>query len=85
MKTPAPDQRLGVWLFGALGGLATTLVVGARAIARGKAGTQGMLTATPLLDGVPLAAVASMVFGGHEVRRGDWASSAAEIQQANGT
>jgi myo-inositol-1-phosphate synthase len=72
-------------LFGALGGLATTVVVGARAIARGKAAAQGMLTATPLFDGVPLCGVESLVFGGHDVRPGDWAESAAEIQRLNGT
>lgn len=74
-----------MWLFGALGGLATTLVVGARAMARGRAGTQGLLTATDLFEGVPLAAIGDLVFGGHDVRRGDWATAAAEIQRLNGT
>jgi myo-inositol-1-phosphate synthase len=82
---PSADGKLGVWLFGALGGLATTLVVGARGIGRGLCGTQGLLTETELCRGLPLAKVGNMVFGGHEVRRGDWASSADEIQRLNGT
>jgi len=83
--TPAPPHRLGVWLFGALGGLATTAVVGARAIARGKATPQGMLTTTPLFDGVPLCPLEAMTFGGHDVRPGNWSDSADEIQRLNGT
>jgi myo-inositol-1-phosphate synthase len=85
-KQPASRSadRLGVWLFGAYGGLGTTVVVGARGIARGLCGTQGLLTETPLAAGVGFAGFGDLVFGGHEVRSGDWAQSAAEIQQANG-
>lgn len=85
MKTPPPAKKLGVWLFGALGGLATTTVVGARAIAKGKAAPLGLLTATPAFARVPLAPIQSLVFGGHELRAGDWNSAAAEMQQLNGT
>jgi myo-inositol-1-phosphate synthase len=85
VKTPPPAKKLGVWLFGALGGLATTMVVGARAIAKGKAAPLGMLTATPAFARVPLAPIQSLLFGGHELRPGDWNSAAAEMQQLNGT
>ncbi len=84
VATP-PRGRLGVWVFGAYGGLATTLVVGARAIARGKAETHGLLTETPMFDGVPLAPIDKIVFGGHEIRDGDFISSAEEIHRDTGT
>lgn len=84
-KKQSSPARLGVWLFGAYGGLATTVVVGARAIARRLASTQGLATATELTEGVPLAPLGGFVFGGHEIRAGDFASAAAEIQAMTGT
>lgn len=74
-----------MWLFGAYGGLATTLVVGARAIARGLAPTRGLMTETEVARGIALQPIEHMVFGGHEIRDGDYASQAAEIQQRTGT
>lgn len=85
MKTPPPAKKLGVWLFGALGGLATTLVVGARAIAKNKSAPLGLLTETPPFARIELAPIASLVFGGHELRAGDWNSAAVEMQELNGT
>jgi len=86
-KNPSKKSqaRLGVWLFGAYGGLATTIVVGARAIARGLSVPQGLMTETETAAGIPLQSIDGMVFGGHEVRPGDYATSAAEIQEKNGT
>ncbi len=84
-KKAAAPRRLGVWLFGAYGGLATTLVTGARAIVRGLATPHGLATETELCRDLPLAPIATMVFGGHEVRGGDWAASAKDIHQQNGT
>ncbi|MFN6194423.1 MAG: inositol-3-phosphate synthase [Planctomycetota bacterium] len=80
-----PTGRLGVWLFGAYGGLATTLVVGTRAIARGLAAPQGLATELPVAAGIPWQPRGGIVFGGHEIRRGDYASSAAEIHGVTGT
>lgn len=87
-KTPRKNTRsprLGVWIFGAYGGLATTVVLGARAIARGLAAPQGLATESDLCRGLGLAPIDSIVFGGHEMRPGDWAQSALEIHQDNGT
>ncbi len=81
---PAPG-KLGVWIFGARGGLATTLIVGAKSIARGLSDPQGLLTETELCDGVPLAPMDKLVFGGHEVRKGTLAESAEEIYEQTGT
>ncbi|GAB4161349.1 MAG: inositol-3-phosphate synthase [Planctomycetota bacterium] len=78
-------DKLGVWMFGALGGLATTAVVGARAIARGKTPPRGMLTETDLFLGADLVPVSDLVFGGHEIRSGDWTSAAEEMDRLNGT
>lgn len=90
MKRPSkaknsPRGKLGIWIFGAMGGLATTMVVGARAIARGKSGSQGMLTETEEFSGLDLQHIGGMVFGGHEVRRGKLQESAEEIYRNTGT
>jgi len=84
-KPSRPTPRLGVWLFGAYGGLATTLVVGTRAMARGLAEPRGLATELPLAAGIPFQPFAGIVFGGHEIRRGDYASAAAEIHQRTGS
>jgi myo-inositol-1-phosphate synthase len=79
------SPRLGVWLFGAYGGLATTVVVGARAIARGLAEPHGLTTATPVAAGIDWQPLDGIVFGGHEIRASDYLSAATEIQARTGS
>lgn len=74
-----------MWIFGAYGGLATTLVVGARAIARGLRAPQGLMTESAAAEGIPMQPIAGLVFGGHEIREGDYVTQAAEIQERTGT
>jgi myo-inositol-1-phosphate synthase len=78
-------SRTGVWLVGARGGLATTVVVGARAIARGRATTSGIVTERPEFAPLSLVPIDALVFGGHDVRRPTLVESALEISRANGT
>ncbi len=74
-----------MWLFGAYGGLATTVVVGARAIARGLAEPRGLVTESAAGRGVDWQPLGGIVFGGHEIRRGDYTSNATEIHARTGT
>jgi myo-inositol-1-phosphate synthase len=83
--TTSKSRRIGVWLFGAYGGLATTVVVGARAIAKGLAESQGLTTDTDVARGIPWRGLDKLVFGGHEIRESDYATSALEIHQKTGT
>src|SRR5947207_920663 len=80
----APSGRVGVWLVGACGAVGTLAVVGARAIARGLRPPVGLLTETPLLAGLDVAPVSSLVFGGHEIRDVDWVRSADEYRRKAG-
>ena len=82
--TPAPS-RIGVWLIGARGGLATTLVTGTRMIVRDLVTSAGLLTSTPLFSGLGLPPLAQMVFGGHEIRNGSLFESALQIHRETGT
>ena len=77
-------RRLGVWLIGAYGNVATCVVAGAAAVARGLVGTTGLVTETPLLGGLPLAPIDALVFGGHDVREGSLIRSAKEFGDRNG-
>lgn len=84
-RTRPRRERVGVWVFGARGGLATTLVLGTKAIAKGLCEPHGLLTATDMFAGVPLVALEDLVFGGHEVRPGTLIEAAQEIQERTGT
>ncbi|MFK7741343.1 MAG: inositol-3-phosphate synthase [Planctomycetota bacterium] len=81
----ARSKKVGVWLFGAYGGLATTLVVGTRAMARGLADTRGLTTESDVARDIPFRPIDTFVFGGHEIRSSDFAQAAAEIGEQTGT
>ncbi|MHC5210020.1 MAG: inositol-3-phosphate synthase [Planctomycetota bacterium] len=74
-------EPVGVWMVGALGGIGTTLVVGARAIARELVSDGGVLTNRPEFAGLDLVPIPDLVFGGHEVRVSNFWESAKEISQ----
>lgn len=64
----APQQeRIGLWLIGARGSVATTAAVGLHAIASGAAPSNGCATATPAFEDVPLTGFDAIVIGGHDV------------------
>lgn len=60
-------KPVGVWLVGARGALATTVVLGARALARGLTGPWGLVTGLPELAALPLVGPDQLVFGGWDV------------------
>ena len=57
----------GVWLVGARGNVATTTVVGARAIARDLTGTTGLVTERAPVSTLSLPSIEGLVFGGHDI------------------
>jgi myo-inositol-1-phosphate synthase len=74
----------GVWLIGARGNVATTAMVGARAIARGATDTTGMVTERAPCNGLDLPSVNSLVFGGHDVQTGSIIDTAERLSERNG-
>lgn len=78
------DRRVGVWIVGALGSVSALVAAGLEAMKAGLAGPTGLVTTAPDFDGTDLVDPASLVIGGHEVRGGDFASSAEEFSRANG-
>ncbi|USQ84376.1 inositol-3-phosphate synthase [Streptomyces phaeoluteigriseus] len=65
----APRQlppRVGVWLIGARGSVATTVVAGCAALTAGLRPPTGLVTETPAFADSRLPALSSLVFGGHD-------------------
>ncbi|MFE7842147.1 inositol-3-phosphate synthase [Streptomyces sp. NPDC057474] len=60
------EPRVGVWLIGARGSVATTVVAGCAAVAAGLHTPAGMVTETPLFADSGLPPLSSLVFGGHD-------------------
>jgi hypothetical protein len=76
--------RIGIWIIGARGGLATTLIAGTDLMAAGRAPRTGLVTDLPPFSGAGLFEVGDVVFGGHDIRDGDVHLSALEIAKSNG-
>jgi len=76
---------VGVWLVGARGNIATTAMVGARALSRGEIDETGLVTAQEPYSDLELPAVESFTFGGHDVREGNALATARRLAERNGT
>lgn len=61
------DHRTGVWLVGARGSVATTVIAGCAAVTAGLRAPVGLLTATAPFADCQLPALGDLVFGGHDV------------------
>ncbi|MFN3198073.1 MAG: inositol-3-phosphate synthase [Bradymonadia bacterium] len=77
-------ERVGVWLIGARGSIATTTVAGHGAIVRGLTAPVGMVTARSVFDEVSLPELGSLVFGGHEIKKGHMGEIAGPLLEACG-
>ncbi|WP_030664156.1 inositol-3-phosphate synthase [Streptomyces rimosus] len=65
--TPPTSARTGIWLIGARGSVATTVVAGCAAVANGLRPPVGMVTLTPPFQDCGLPPLGALVFGGHDV------------------
>ncbi|MFE9763904.1 inositol-3-phosphate synthase [Streptomyces sp. NPDC005808] len=60
------EPRVGVWLIGARGSVATTVVAGCAAVTAGLHAPTGMVTETDMFSICDLPSLSSLVFGGHD-------------------
>ncbi|MEV5343525.1 inositol-3-phosphate synthase [Streptomyces sp. NPDC052676] len=67
MSASVSQPRVGVWLIGARGSVATTVVAGCAAVTAGLRPPTGMVTETPPFENCGLPPLSSLVFGGHDV------------------
>jgi myo-inositol-1-phosphate synthase len=73
------DERVGLWLIGALGDVATTAAVGLAAVARGLAPPAGLVTEAAWLKARGLVPLDRIVLGGHDVRQGSPVEAARDV------
>lgn len=76
-------RKTGVWLIGAHGNVATTAMVGARALAAGETGTTGLVTARNPCTRLDLPPVEGFVFGGHDISETSVLSTARSLSESN--
>ncbi len=69
-------RKVGVWLIGAWGGVATTVVVGLAALRKGLTDTTGLVTSLPAFAGLDLIQWDELVIGGHEIRDTSYSAEA---------
>ena len=73
------DNRIGLWMVGAHGGIATTVAVGLSALTKGLVDEAGLVSARPQFAGLGLANWSQFVLGGHEIRETTAAAEAAVL------
>lgn len=72
-------RRIGVWLIGARGGVATTTILGHAALRRKWVGDTGLVTQLPRFAPLSLAGWDELTFGGHDIRDTTIAETAREL------
>jgi myo-inositol-1-phosphate synthase len=77
-------RRLGVWIVGARGNVATCAIAGTAGIVRRVLDRTGLVTETGVCAGLPLVDLPQLVFGGWEVRPGTLTEAARDFGERNG-
>lgn len=77
-------RRVGIWLVGARGGVATTVSVGLAALARGEMGTTGLVTSASDFESVDLLGWDEIIAGGCDIRSGTLHESALALEANQG-
>jgi myo-inositol-1-phosphate synthase len=75
------SRRVGLWMIGAYGGVATTAALGLAAQRHGVGDATSMVTALPLFDGLDLDEPSQFVIGGHDIRRAHFRQTIQEFQE----
>lgn len=75
------ERRVGLWLIGACGGVASTTALGLSALARGLTPTTGMVTALPQFAHHDFDKPPAFALGGHDIRQGNFLTAARELHE----
>src|SRR5205085_11453280 len=78
-----PQRKLGLWLIGAKGGVATTVVVGLAALRKGLTESHGLVSALPQFAGLDFAGWNDFTVGGHEIRETTYFAAAQQLARNN--
>jgi len=72
-------DKIGIWLIGAWGGVATTVATGLASLQRGAANSAGLVSELPRFSRLDLAGWDRFVIGGHEIRKTSYAAEALNL------
>src|SRR5438128_1936223 len=78
-----PQRKLGLWLIGAKGGVATTVAVGLLALRKGLAENHGLVSALSQFAGLDFAGWNDFTLGGHEIRETTFFAAAQQLVRNN--
>ncbi len=84
-RSPAAGRPVGVWLLGARGDIAATLMVGTRALAKGLASESGLTTARTPFSLLSLAAAEDLRFGGIDIHAAPLEDAASALYRRSRT
>jgi myo-inositol-1-phosphate synthase len=76
-------RKIGVWLIGAKGGVATTVTVGLVALRKGLTDNHGLVSQLPEFAGLDLLDWGDVTLGGHEIRETTLHAEALQLARAN--
>ena len=79
------ENKVGVWIIGARGDIATTLIIGALARKKNKISASGLSTELPPLSQLDLVNLGNLRFGGLDIEKGNLRESALTVGQRSGT
>lgn len=79
------NHRTGVWIAGARGDIASTLIVGAEALKKKQISTNGMTTEIPPTSNLDLVKMSDLVIGGLDITDGNLIESAMAVGKRSGT
>jgi myo-inositol-1-phosphate synthase len=75
------ERRVGLWLIGAFGGVASTAALGLSGLGRGLSDRTSLVTALPLFAELELDEPAQFVIGGHDIRQSSYPQAIRELHQ----
>ncbi len=76
-------RKIGLWLIGAKGGVATTVAVGLSALRRELTESVGLVTELPQFQGLDFVRWSDFTLGGHEIRQTTCFAAAQQLVQNN--
>src|SRR5437773_33233 len=76
-------RKIGLWLVGAKGGVATSVTVGLMALRKGLAQAHGLVSELPQFIGLDLPQWGDFTLGGHEIRETTLFAAAQQLARNN--
>ena len=78
------QRRVGLWLVGAWGGVASTAVLGIAALGKKLIDNVGLVSATPAFARLDLDPLDAFVVGGHDIRKSSFSEAIRELHERSG-